>query len=147
MIDRFQRFSYAVFEITRCWHKIAADEMGKYGLKGPHAIYLMALADRPESITAAQLMELTGRDKADISRAIALMEQKGLVNRAGENPYRAPLRLTAEGLRAAHQVQGRVALAVELAGKDVSDENREIFYGALGSITENLHTLSKNGLP
>ena len=24
MIERFERFSYAIFEVSRCWHKIAA---------------------------------------------------------------------------------------------------------------------------
>ena len=60
MVDRFKRFSYAIFEISRCWHKLAADEMGRYGLKEPHAIYLTALEQTPEGCTAAQLAELFG---------------------------------------------------------------------------------------
>jgi len=36
---------------------------------------------------------------------------------------------------------------VSLAGKDLSDENRTIFYEALTSIAENLRQLSKEGLP
>ena len=37
MIDRFERFSVAIAEISRCWHKLATEEMKKYGLKGSHA--------------------------------------------------------------------------------------------------------------
>ena len=33
MVDRFERFSFAISEISRCWHKIAAEEMEAYGLK------------------------------------------------------------------------------------------------------------------
>ena len=33
MIDRFERFTYSVFELARLWHKIASEEFGKYGLK------------------------------------------------------------------------------------------------------------------
>ena len=39
MIDRFERFSYAISEISRCWHRIAGEEMGKYDLKGPFSVY------------------------------------------------------------------------------------------------------------
>ena len=147
MVDRFKRFSYAIFEISRCWHKLAADEMGRYGLKGPHAIYLTALEQTTEGCTAAQLAELCGRDKADVSRAMAVLEQKGLVCREGENAYRARLRLTDLGREAAEHVSGRAAVAVANAGKDISEPERAVFYNALESITENLHKLSKEGLP
>ena len=37
--------------------------------------------------------------------------------------------------------------AVELAGKDLTDETRDIFYQALESITANLTELTKEGIP
>ena len=147
MLDRFERFSFSIFEISRCWHKIAAEEMVKYGLKGPHAIYLLALQQNEEGLTSAQLCEICGRDKADVSRAMMLMEKKGLVQRQGGNTYRARLVLTASGMQAAKQVEGRACIAVQVAGKDISDEDREIFYAALTSITQNLRQLSRDGLP
>ena len=33
MVERFERFSLAIFEISRYWHKLAAEEMSAYGLK------------------------------------------------------------------------------------------------------------------
>lgn len=147
MLDRFERFSFSIFEISRCWHKIAAEEMGKYDLKGPHAIYLLALHQNPEGLTSAQLCEMCGRDKADVSRAMMLLEEKNLVCREGENTYRARLVLTSSGVQAAKQVEGRACVAVELAGKDISDEDRKTFYAALSSITDNLRKLSQDGLP
>ena len=57
MIDRFERFSLAIFEISRYWHKLAAEELTKYGLKGPHATYLTVIYKYPEGITVPQLME------------------------------------------------------------------------------------------
>lgn len=147
MVDRFERFSFAIFEISHCWHKLAAEEMGKYGLKGPHAVYLITMVRYPEGITAAQLSEISGRDKADVSRAMAQLEQKGLITRAAQVQYRAPLKLTDKGKQAATHLCSRAAVAVELAGKGISDVHREIFYTALESITANLQTLSKEGLP
>ena len=145
MIDRFSRFSYAIFEISRCWHKLAAEEMEKCGLKGPFSVYLLAL-QRTEGVTAAKLCELGGRDKADVSRSVALMLEKGIVRREGSN-YRAGLYLTEIGRQAAEHVCHRAALAVELAGQGFSPEDRAIFYRVLETITANLQDLCKEGMP
>lgn len=149
MVDRFERFSYAISEISRCWHKLAAEEMAKYGLKGPHALYLVTMRRHSDGITAAQLCDVCGRDKADVSRAVSIMEEKGLISRQGvnRNHYRALLKLTAEGATAAEHVCQRASVAVELAGKGFSDAHREIFYTVLEMITANLQALSKGGLP
>lgn len=143
---RFERFSLAIFEISRCWHKLAADEMAKYGLKGPHAMYLVTIRRFPEGVTSAQLSELCGRDKADVSRAVSLLEEKGMIYREG-NLYRALLKLTDKGREAAEHVAQRAGIAVECAGKGFSEENREIFYQVLETITANLQALTKEGIP
>jgi len=149
MISRFERFSFAINEISRCWNKLAAEEMAKYGLKGPHAIYLEVMRRHEGGITAAQLCELCGRDKADVSRAVAIMEEKGLIMRECVNNhlYRAMLKLTEAGKRAADFVCERASMAVEVAGKDITDEERALFYRALESITNNLQNLTRNGIP
>ena len=146
MLERFSRFSYAIFEISRCWHKLAAEEMEKYDLRGPHAIYLVTIWQSREAVTAARLCELCGRDKADVSRAVSLMEQKGLLTREGAN-YRAVLRLTEAGVAAAQQVSRRAAVAVEQAGRGFSAEARSTFYQVLETITGNLRDLTRDGLP
>ena len=147
MLSRFERFSFVIFEISRHWHKIAADVMEKYGLKGPHVIYLIALKRSGGGITAARLCALCNRDKADVSRAISLMEKQGLVSREGENSYRALLSLTPTGNEAADHVCKLAQTAVELASKDISDEYREAFYEALESVALNLQKVSSEGLP
>ena len=83
MVDRFERFSFAVFEISRYWHKITANQTEKYGLKGPHSVYLTAMYRYPDGITAPQLCELCGKDKSDVSRVMSLIERKGLVRKEG----------------------------------------------------------------
>lgn len=149
MVDRFQRFSFAISEISKYWHKLASEEMAKYGLKGPHSVYLLTIYRYPEGVTAPQIGELCGRDKSDVSRMMSIMEKKGLVTKEGtrQSLYRGVFRLTEEGRRAAEHVRQRASLAVELAGKDLTDKNREIFYEALESIASNLKELSKEGLP
>ena len=51
MVERFARFSLAIFEISRCWHKLAAEEMAAYGLRGAHAIYLTAMYRCKDGVT------------------------------------------------------------------------------------------------
>lgn len=149
MLNRFARFSLAISEIDRCWHRLAADEMAKYELNSPHAVYLITLHKFEDGVTAAKLGELCCKNKADVSRMVAILEKKGLVRKeaVGGNLYRAKLRLTEEGRQAAEHVQRRAAVAVELAGCGMTDSEREIFYRCLEQITANLQTLCKEGLP
>lgn len=147
MIERFERFSLALFNILRYWNKIAGEEMKKHGLKGPYAFYLVTMSRYEGEITAARLCETCSKDKADVSRAINAMEKKGFVKRVGENSYRAKLILTDEGKRVAKEISDRATLAVEMAGKGLSEEKRAFFYEALGIISSNLKKISKEGLP
>ena len=149
MLNRFARFSLAISEISRCWHKLAAEELTKYELNSPHVVYLITLYQQEDGITAAKLGELCCKDKADVSRMVSILEQKGLLRKeaTGENMYRALLKLTDEGKIAAQHLQERAALAVELAGSGMTDGEREVFYRCLELITTNLQTLSKEGLP
>lgn len=149
MIDRFERFSYSISEMSRHWHKLASDEMARYGLKGTHSIYLLMLHRHPDGLTAPQLCELCDRDKADVSRMMTIMEEKGLVTReyARESKYRGIFKLTPSGVTAAEHVRLRTSLAVEEAGKELTEEQRQNFYFAMDSILNNLRRLSKNGIP
>lgn len=150
MLSRFTKFSLSISEIDRCWHKLAAEEMAKYELNSAHAVYLNALYDAGrDGVTAAQLGELCGKNKADVSRMIAILEKKDLVRKVavGGNMYRAKLMLTEEGKMAAVHVRERAAIAVELAGSGLTNEERETFYKALELITANLQKLSREGLP
>lgn len=149
MIDRFERFSLAISDISRCWHRIAGEEMGKYGLKGPYAVYFTTLYRYPDGITASQLVELCGRDKADVSRAVTLLEGKGLIEKTaiGKSAYRAPLKLTAAGTALAEVINLKASTAVELASKGLDEYKRHTFYEALDLITANLQNLCKSGLP
>ena len=149
MIDRFERFSFTVAEIYRCWHKIATDEMEEYDLKGSYSVYFTALFRYPEGLTAVQLGELCNRDKADVSRAASLLEKNGLLQRVAEDGkiYRTQLVLTDTGRNLAEQINAKAAVAVEYASRGLPDDKRRVFYEALELICENLQTLSKEGLP
>lgn len=149
MLERFEEFTFTIYEIQRCWNKIAAEGMEFCGLKGSYAIYLIALHRHPEGMTAAQLCSVCGRDKADVSRAVAVLESKGfLAKESGSgNLYRAKLTLTEQGVELTKNILKKAETAEEIVGKGLSDTDREVLYRALGTICENMQDLAKNGIP
>lgn len=147
MRSRYEEFSGAIFCIHRDIQKIEREEMERYGLKGAFAQYLLAIRRNPGGLTAARLCEICGKDKAAISRVLGEMEEKGLILREAGGRYRSQICLTQAGSEAADFVSSRATIAVELAGKGLSDESRKIFYNALGLIAANLQAVSARGLP
>ena len=102
----------------------------------------------PEGITAAKLCEICEKDKAAISRSVAELEERGLLQRMERNGlrYRAVLRLTEAGQNAAGAVNEKARQAVEQAGEGLNDTQREVFYKVLTLIADNLHAICKDGL-
>lgn len=148
MLDRFDKFTSAIFSIYRSIQKIQRQEMAKYGLKGAAVQYLLAMARHPEGITAATLCEICDRDKAGVSRILSQMEQQGLITRSGgDTSYRALLTLTDTGLQAARFVDQKASTAVSLAGRDLTEEQRQILYRTLETLDARLDALSGQGLP
>lgn len=149
MIDRFERFSFAISEIYRHWHKIASDELEKYHIKGPYVTYFTTLYRYPEGIPSASLSKLCGRDKSDVSRAISRLKKQGLVEKQGRggNFYRAKLRLTEDGRKIAEAINERARVAVAMGGKGLTEDERGILYRALEVIAANLQAASREGLP
>ena len=73
MITKYELFSSSVSSLSRDIQAIERTEMAKFGLKGPHAQYLIAMNRFPEGVTAAQLSGICEKDKAAVSRAISDM--------------------------------------------------------------------------
>ena len=138
LIDRFERFTSAIFTLHHSWNRIATEEMKRHGLKGADAFYLITLADADQDITASQLAELCQRDKADVSRAIAVFQEKGILEKQNSGRYRMALRLTEKGLALADEIRQQVVDVLESAGQGLSEEMRENMYQSLALISENL---------
>lgn len=149
MISRYEQFTTAISTIYHHFQKIERDEMERYGLRGTYTQYLLAIDRALDGITAAQLCEFCEKDKAAVSRAVAEMENQGLVRRAliNDRAYRAKLYLTEEGKRAAEFVRLRSKTAVEIAGKGVDDADRAVLYAALERIAGNLQRICREGIP
>ena len=137
-MSRFEQFTVSIFSITHCWNRIATEEMREHGLKGTYALYLLILDTADEGITAAQLCEITQRDKADVSGAVSLFKEKGFVEAYGKNRYRALIKLTKEGKKLAAKIRKKADSALQTAGEGLSDDMRRNMYKALEIISANL---------
>jgi DNA-binding MarR family transcriptional regulator len=150
MVTRFEQFVSAINGIHRCIQRIERDEMEKYGLKGYHAQYLMALARYSEGVTAVRLCEICDVNKAAVSRSVSELENEGLVERRSRGgtstAYRANLVLTEKGQEAARWVSLRAQEAVEKAGAGLGDAERKAMYVALENISTNLRGICREGI-
>lgn len=149
MQSRYEQFSSSISSIYHAIQRIEKNEMIIYGSRGIFAPYLAALYRYPEGLTAAKLSEICDRDKAAVSRAVADMEKEGLLVRENQNDrkYRALLKLTKDGQRAARFVSRQAQFAVEEGGQGLSDAERLHLQQMLSLIARNLENICEKGLP
>ena len=140
MLNRFGAF---VGGITACYkyiQRIKSMEMTELGLKGTHAMCLFHLHRHEEGLTAAQLCQLCGEDKAAISRTLSELEGKGYLHTqttAGRK-YRASLQLTGAGELVANHIDALIEGWVSVGGDGLGEAEREEFYRILEHIAGNL---------
>ena len=148
MIERFSQFCTSIASIQRSILKIERVEMAKYGLKGPHANCLVAMARYPEGITAARLCDICDKDKAAISRTVSELEDAGMVLRQDPDGkrYRSVLRLSEKGKEIANRVNDMVLLAVAKASDGYDKEKQQVFARVLNLVAGNLQEICRDGL-
>ena len=147
MQNRFETFTVSIFKIMHYWNRIATEEMKKHDLKGGYALYFVVISNHDGEFTSADLAKLCGKDKADVSRTVSALQKKGLLEPFEKGTYRAHLCFTDEGREIAENIKSRASLAIDLAGRGLSDEMRESMYQSLSVIGENMKTMSEDGLP
>ena len=149
MISRFEQFSYVISGIHRQIQKIERTEMIKRGYKGAFAQYLATLHRYEEGLTATELCEICDKDKAAVSRIIAEMEEKGLVERQKKvvRTYRSKITLTEKGKETAEFVAERAKLAISTVSDEVMDDRqREMLYSTLDKLYKNLRKVVEEGI-
>ena len=140
-MDRFELFATSIAHIHRCIQKIKANEMASIGLKGTHTMCLYALGKAPEGLSASQLCQKCGEDKAAISRTITELTQLEYICPAsvtGKRAYRTKLMLTQKGQEALAFVEQRVENALSGVGGTLDSQARQTLYASLQEISQNL---------
>lgn len=144
MLSRFEQFAFIIAGIQREVQKIEREEMIKHGYRGAFAIYLAVLSHYDEGLTATEICEVCDKDKAAVSRIIAEMEDKGLVEREKNTDkiYRAKIFLTEKGKEIAEFVTKRAADVIRTVSDSIiAESERELLYKMLDGIYKNLRNL------
>ncbi len=146
MFSRFETFITTMNQVNRGIQVIKNREMEAYGLKGTHVMCLYQLKQHPEGLTAKELATLCDEDKAAISRALAIIESKGLISfidSEGKKRYRTMITLTDEGSKVCTQISQKIGELWKVYSEGISDEEREVFYRVFAIIADNLQTVTK----
>lgn len=120
--------------------------MSSYDLRGSLAKYLLVMLRHRTGITATNLCLLCERNKSDASRALAELGELGLIMKISGTRYRAKIILTERGLEIASDIATRSMQVISFAGKDISEEDREVMYSSLESISKNLEAIDEGAL-
>ena len=95
------------------------------------------LNNHPDGLTASELTKLTLEDKAAISRALKVLQEKGYAT-YDSNKYNADIRLTDEGKKFAAVIAEKADKAVDAGSYEFTEEERTSFYKQLSTIADNL---------
>lgn len=144
MVDGFERLTTGVTSIYKSIQKIKRIRMDSIGLKGTHVMCIYYLYTNPQGLTGADLCSKCREDKAGISRILSDLESAQLIcykNAGDGRKYRAKAVLTEEGKTCGTKVNRLIEHAAIAGGNGLSNEEREIFYKVLFTISENLEEL------
>jgi DNA-binding MarR family transcriptional regulator len=142
MGDRFQNFTVLTLNVHRCIQKIKTEEMAEFDLKAPHVSCLYYLY-KNGPLTATELCEICLEDKSYVSHSLKFLEANGYVrcDSSAKKRYNAPLTLTEKGYELSSRMVEKIDRVLESASCGIDDADREIFYRALSTISNNLEAI------
>ena len=117
--------------------------MGAYGLKGRSAAVLCRIFEQGGGMSATALVKACEVDKAQISRCLAELCEKGFVVRegTGEHRYKQNYVLTASGMAAAGDISRAFADIEQTVSKNIPPRELEGFYRTLYRLCDNFDAL------
>ena len=78
--NRFEIFSTSVGQLVKAVTALKSRKMAKYGLKGTGALCLCQILESESGLTATELCRRGEIDKAQVSRCMNELSEKGLVH-------------------------------------------------------------------
>ena len=137
--DRLDEFMTLVVGASRSVTRLKGKYMAAYGLGSTHTMCIRKLYMSANGLTRTQLSEHCELDKAQVSRIVNELTEKGcVVESAARSSYNRRVTLTDEGRRIAEDINDIVLSINSFVSKDFSDEELAIFYKIFGAICENL---------
>ena len=139
MIERFEVFTLIIANLTRNIRKIKTVEMAKWNLKSQHVSCIYYLYERGP-LTATELCDICGEDKANMSRSIEYLEEHGYLTRKERvnRRYKIHYELTELGKNVGKNIFERVEDIISRSSEGINEEDRGTMYRSLYAINDNL---------
>lgn len=148
MADRFIQFSVAISKLNKQIQKLKTDGMQYFDLKGTHTLCLYQLLEHPEGMSFSQVAAGCDLDQALVSRTLAVLTQKELVEKSGlPGKYNALYRLTPKGEAVVQQIRSIISQIQTLADQGITSEDLSVFYRVLYRLLANFQDMADHSAP
>ena len=138
--DRFEAFYGLLGSATKSIYRLKSKGMLPFGLTSSHTICMRKLYEKRDGVTRTQLTKLCAVDKAQISRIIETLTEKGYAveKRGAQANYRSKIMLTEEGIRVTEEINDIVIRINEYVSGNIPENDIIIFYETFNKICDNL---------
>lgn len=143
MEEAFRNFATLITGIYRNIRRIKSEAMAEFNLKSHHVSSIYYLY-RAKTMTAAELSEVSGEDKANISRIITYLEKHGYLTRdtANQKRYKVALSLTVKGREVGKRMADKLDSILREVNRGLSEEAQKELFRCLSLIEKNLAEIS-----
>lgn len=141
MLRKIGTFTKNVLIIYKGLQKMSKNALQKYDLKSNHTMCLFYLMQNPDGLTATQLSEKIGIDKAAISRLLPQLFKSGYLEYCdfdGGKKYNARMMLTEKGKVIAEDLDRLISEYVYKFSTGVSKADIIVMYCSLKTIAANI---------
>lgn len=140
-LERFGKFTLLIDGIYKSIHKIKLDNAQYLGIKSVHVFWIYSLREHPEGLTSSELASLSEIDRSLVSRELSKLCADGYITCVGgsgkRRNYNSRLVLTEKGIALAECIRRKSIEIQNLADKDISSSELEMFYTILEKLYSN----------
>lgn len=137
-IDRFLHFEAMIGSAAKSIQRLKALRMDAFHLSAAHTSCLTALLRAmPAGLTQTELRRSLGMDRAQVSRVLSGLCERGYVCGDGSG-YKRPYRLTENGLQVSQEIDSIIREVLGYVSGSIPPGEIERFYQTFSIITENL---------
>ena len=135
----FEMFSSDVSKLIKCIQTLKNNKMTEYDLKGTTARCLCRIFASEDGLNAGELAGEGEIDKAQVSRCMAALIEKGLAFREvkDNHQYRQKYRLTEVGTQVARDIVETTAQIQRTVRRNIPAEDMDTFYRVLHLLCQN----------
>ena len=127
--NRFELFCSLTGSAAKSIARLKAARMDAFDLSAAHTQCLCLLHEAmPEGLTQAELSRRIGMDRAQVSRVLRALRERGYLPNEPQTGYKRRYALTAAGMAAANAVQSIVAQVHAYVSEGIPREDLLCFY-------------------